>query len=82
MVIAYSFRNTSVMEGIHAGITPVSRMGDFYDVVVVEAAGNKILWNKGSRISQAEMKGLIQTAVIASMPPSRLMVMPSLKRKF
>ena len=62
-VVAYSFRNTSAIEGLHAGIPPVSHTGDFSDVVVVDAAGNKIPWNKASRISQAEMKAMMQTAV-------------------
>ena len=62
-VVAYSFRNTSAIEDIHAGITPVSHTGDFSDVVVVDAAGNRIPWNEASRISQAEMKAMMQTAV-------------------
>ena len=62
-VVAYSLRNTNAIEDIHAGITPVSHTGDFSDVVIVDAAGNKIPWNKASRISQAEMKAILQTAV-------------------
>lgn len=61
-IVAYSFRNTSI-EDLHAGITPVSHTGDFSDVIVVDAAGNKIPLDKASRISQAEMKALMQTAV-------------------
>lgn len=61
-IVAYSFRNTSI-ETIHAGISPVSNKGDFSDVFVVDANGNKIPWNKASRITQAEMKELMQTAV-------------------
>jgi hypothetical protein len=34
----------------------VSHTGDGSDVFVVDADGNKIPWNKVSRISQEEMK--------------------------
>ena len=61
-IVAYCFRNTNI-EDIHAGISPVSKTGDFSDVFVVDATGNKIPWNEVSRISQAEMKELMQTAV-------------------
>lgn len=61
-IVAYSFRNGPI-EDIHAGRGLVSNTGDFSDVVVVDAAGNKIPWNKVSRISQEEMKELMQTAV-------------------
>lgn len=49
------FRNTNI-ENIHAGITPISRTGDFSDVYVVDAEGNKISWRNVSRISQEEMR--------------------------
>lgn len=62
-IAAFCFRNTSTIEGIHAGITPVSLAGDFSDVFVVDAAGNKIPWNAASRISQDEMKAMMQAAV-------------------
>ena len=62
-IVAYSFRNTSAIEGIHAGITPVSKTGDCSDVFVIDATGNRITWNEASRISQAEMKAMMQTAV-------------------
>lgn len=61
-IVAYAFRN-GPLENTHTGITPVSHTGDFSDVVIVDAAGNKIPWNKASRISQAEMKAMMQTAV-------------------
>ncbi len=62
-IVAYSFRNTSAIENIHSGIAPVSRADDCADVFIVDAAGNKIPWNKASRISQDEMKALMQEAV-------------------
>lgn len=61
-ITAFCFRNTGI-EDIHAGISPVSNTGDFSDVFVVDANGNKIPWNKASRISQADMKELMRTAV-------------------
>ena len=36
---------------------------DFSDVFVVDAVGNKIPWNAASRISQDEMKAMMQDAV-------------------
>ncbi len=62
-IVAYCFRNTTSIEEIHAGITPVSKAGDYSDVFIIDAAGNKIPWNAASRVSQAEMKALMQTAV-------------------
>ena len=41
-IAAFCFRNTDTIEGIHAGIAPVSLAGDFSDVFVVDAVGNKI----------------------------------------
>ena len=61
-IVAYSFRNTS-LEDIHAGLSPVSKTGDFSDVFVIDANGRKIPWPRVSRISQEEMKELMQTAV-------------------
>jgi hypothetical protein len=61
-IVAYCFRNTS-LEDIHAGASPVSNTGDFSDVFVIDATGRKIPWNEVGRISDAEMKLLMQTAV-------------------
>jgi hypothetical protein len=61
-IVAYCFRNTNI-ENIHAGITPTSNTGDFSDVFVVDANGKQIPWVEASRISQEEMKELMQTAV-------------------
>ena len=62
-IAAFCFRNTNEIESVHAGISPVSVAGDFSDVFVVDAAGNKIPWNAASRISQDEMKSMMQIAV-------------------
>ena len=61
-ITAFCFRNAGV-EIIHAGVSPVSNTGDFSDVFIVDANGNRIPWNEASRISQDEMKNLMQTAV-------------------
>lgn len=61
-IVAYAFRNTSI-DNIHAGSVPVSNTGDFSDVIVTDANGREIPWNRVSRISQEEMKELMQTAV-------------------
>ena len=51
------------LEKLHAGITPVSRTGDYSDVKVVDAEGREIPWNHVSRINQAEMKTLMTGVV-------------------
>ena len=55
------FRNT-VLEDLHAGITPDSRTGDYTDVVVRSPYG-EIPWPKLSRLSDEEMKALITDVV-------------------
>ncbi len=55
------FRN-SVLEDLHAGIVPDSKAGDYTDVVVHSPFG-EIQWNDLSRISDDEMKLLMQDVV-------------------
>lgn len=62
-ITAFCFRNTDTLEGLHAGVLPVSNTGDFSDVFVIDGNGNKIPWNEVGRISDDEMKALMQTAV-------------------
>jgi hypothetical protein len=47
------------LEKLHAGITPVTKTGDYSDVKVIDAEGREIPWNQVSRINQSEMKTLI-----------------------
>jgi hypothetical protein len=47
------------LEKLHAGITPVTRTGDYSDVKVIDAEGLEIPWNQVSRINQSEMKMLV-----------------------
>jgi len=60
-IVALAFRN-GPLEGLHAGITPSSKVGDGSDIKAVSPYG-EIPWAKLSRISDAEMKPLIQFAV-------------------
>jgi ligand-binding SRPBCC domain-containing protein len=51
------FRN-SILEDLHAGITPDSQTGDYTDVVVRSPYG-EIPWPNLSRLSDEEMKALM-----------------------
>ena len=51
------FRNT-ILEDLHAGITPDSQIGDYTDVVVRSPYG-EIPWPNLSRLSDEEMKALM-----------------------
>ena len=55
-------RNTR-LENLHAGIVPTSNTGDFSDVMVVDAGGNKIPWNDVSHFDDNEMRELIREIV-------------------
>ena len=55
-------RNT-LLEDIHAGIEPVSRSGDFTDVIVIDGNGREIPWPEVSRIGDEEMGRLMRQVV-------------------
>lgn len=55
-------RNT-MLESLHAGKVPVTRTGDFSDVVVVDAEGNHIPWTEVSRFDDDEMHDLMRQVV-------------------
>jgi hypothetical protein len=55
-------RNTH-LEAIHAGKVPITRTGDWSDVTVVDAEGNRIPWTEVSHISDDEMKSLMRDIV-------------------
>ena len=55
-------RNT-MLEDLHAGIEPVSRIGDFTDVTVIDANGREIPWPEVSRIGDEEMGCLMRHVV-------------------
>ena len=50
-------RNTH-LENIHLGKSPVTRTGDWSDVTVVDADGNRIPWTDASHVSDDEMRDL------------------------
>ena len=55
-------RNT-MLEDLHAGIEPISRTGDFTDVVVIAADGRRIPWSEVTRIGNDEMGHLMRQVV-------------------
>lgn len=55
-------RNTHI-ETIHAGKTPVTKTGDWSDVTVVDADGNRISWTDVSHINDDQMRDLMRDIV-------------------
>jgi len=55
-------RNTQ-LETLHAGLTPVTRAGDYSDVFVHDADGRRIPWPEASRIDDTEMRELMREIV-------------------
>jgi hypothetical protein len=44
----------------HAGVVPLTRTGDYSDVMVIDAEGRKIPWAEVSHIDDAQMRALMQ----------------------
>ena len=44
----------SRLETLHRGLSPITRTGDYSDVVVVDADGRRIPWPEVSRFDEAE----------------------------
>jgi hypothetical protein len=55
-------RNTQ-LETLHAGLTPITRNGDYSDVFVLDADGRRIPWTEVSRIDEDEMRALMRDIV-------------------
>ena len=55
-------RNTQ-LETLHAGLTPITRTGDYSDVVVLDADGRSIPWTEVSRFDEDEMRALMRDIV-------------------
>ena len=55
-------RNT-MLEDIHAGLTPVTRTGDYSDVTVIDADGRRIPWPEVSHFSNDAMRDLMHQVV-------------------
>ena len=56
------FRN-SMLEDFHAGLTPVTRTGDYSDVTVIDADGRRIPWPDVSHIDDDQMRDLMRQVV-------------------
>ena len=55
-------RNTQ-LETLHAGLTPITRTGDYSDVFVLDADGRRIPWTDVSRFDEDEMRALMRDIV-------------------
>jgi hypothetical protein len=55
-------RNTK-LEDLHAGLAPVTRAGDYSDVVVIDADGREILWTEVSHIDDDQIRDLMRQIV-------------------
>ena len=55
-------RNTMI-EYIHAGLTPVTRTGDYSDVMVINADGREIPWPEVSHFDDDAMRDLMRQVV-------------------
>jgi len=55
-------RNTA-LEDLHAGITPVSKTGDYSDVMVIDAEGREIPWTEVSHLDDETMRALMRQIV-------------------
>lgn len=53
----------SRLEELHAGVVPVTKTGDWSDVIVLDADGNRIPWLDVSRIDDDEMRALMRDVV-------------------
>lgn len=53
----------SRLEDLHAGIVPATKTGDWSDVIVLDADGNRIPWRDVSRIDDEEMRSLMRDVV-------------------
>ncbi len=51
------------LEKLHEGSSPVTLLGDYSDVKVIDGHGREIPWNQVSRISDDEMKTLMTGVV-------------------
>lgn len=53
----------SMLEDLHAGPVPVTKTGDYSDVFVIDADGNRIPWRTVSRFDDDEMRDLMRQVV-------------------
>ena len=55
-------RNTG-LETLHAGIVPVTHVGDYSDVRVIDGDGREIAWNDASHLDDDQMRDLMREIV-------------------
>ncbi|MXW93301.1 MAG: hypothetical protein F4114_12535 [Rhodospirillaceae bacterium] len=53
----------SMLEDLHRGLSPVTKTGDYSDVVVVDAEGRRLPWPDVSRFDENEMHDLMRQIV-------------------
>ena len=62
-ILALMCVRQSRLETLHRGLWPVTRTGDYSDVVVVDADGRRIPWPEVSRFDENEMRDLMREIV-------------------
>ena len=50
----------SKLEDLHLGLSPVTRTGDYSDIVVIDGDGRPIPWRRVCRLDQEEMRDLMR----------------------
>ena len=55
-ILALMCVRQSRLETLHRGLSPITRTGDYSDVVVVDAEGRRISWPEVSRFDEDEMR--------------------------
>ena len=53
----------SMLEDLHRGLSPITKTGDYSDVVVVDAEGRRLPWPEISRFDEDEMRDLMRQVV-------------------
>lgn len=53
----------SMLEDLHRGLSPITKTGDYSDVVVVDAVGRRLPWPEISRFDEEEMLDLMRLVV-------------------
>ena len=53
----------SKLENVHAGVIPVTKAGDYSDVIVLDAEGRRIPWTDVSHINDDQMLWLMMDIV-------------------
>ena len=62
-ILALMCLRQSRLETLHRGLSPITRTGDYSDVVVVDAEGRRIPWPEVSRFDEDEMCDLMREIV-------------------